>query len=162
VIGDDYTDKHFWDDASKVTRWSIAAGLLAVLVVGSIWVAGIFGFGWLSNETADFRGKVAQHNQIEANGAYRIAAYDTFYNECASVQTAQAAITNTEIALKATTDPARKVQLQANLLALKNTLAQAVAQYNVDARKAGTLGQFRASDLPFTIDQTEEITCTAK
>jgi hypothetical protein len=162
MIPDDYTDAHFWQDASKVTRWSIAAGLLAVLVAGSIWVAGIFGLGWLSNETADFRGNVQQHNQIEGSGAYRIAAYDTFYNECASTQTAQAAIANTQIALKATTDPARKVQLQANLLALKNTMAQAVAQYNVDARKAGTLGQFRASDLPYQLNPDQEITCTAK
>jgi len=161
MIPDSYTDNHFWRDASKVVRWSIAAGLLAVLVIGAVAFGWIYGFGFVSRSTADYRGETAGRNQVEGSGAYRIAAYDHFYNLCASAQTAQVSLSNTQIALDATTDPARKVQLQANLLALQNTLASTVNEYNVDARKAGTLGQFRSSDLPFTIATTQEITCTA-
>lgn len=135
---------------------------VAMLIVGLLLASmAVFGVGWFSRGTADFRGKTNEINQINS-GNYRIAAYNSFYDECAGIQTDEVRISNAEAALKSNTDTSRAPELQANLTAAQNQRAQDINQYNADARKADTKANFRASDLPYQIDPTEETTtCTA-
>lgn len=152
------------DNAGDIVKGGVLALVAGVVVVGlviAVGVMAIFGVGWLSRSTADFRGKTNETNQVNS-GNYRIAAYNHFYDLCAAVQTDETRIANAEADLKANKDPDRAPELQANLDAAKNTRAADINQYNADAHKADTLAHFRASDLPYQIDPTEEKTsCTA-
>jgi len=134
----------------------IAGLVVAVLVVSMvIWfAANIF-----SQETAPFRGETSKRNQVEANGQYRIAAYDHFKDLCATVQTDKQTITNTQGQLDLSTDPAQKQALSLFLLAQNNKLAEDVNQYNADASKSYTLGQFRDSSLPYKLYIEGETQC---
>ena len=124
-------------------------GLLAggLLLLGLLWSGGL-AFQYF---TADVRGAVSANEQIKAKGEYRIEAYDRFFNACASVQSLEANITAQRAELEATTDERRRGQLQTNLTAITAGRAEAANQYNADAAKSYTAGQFRDSSLPFHI-----------
>jgi hypothetical protein len=149
-------------EMSKGTLLVLIAGVFVVvtcLVIGSMFV---FGFGLFSQKTANFRGETSKRNRVEANGAYRIAAYDHFFDLCAGVQTKEATIKALLDEKKAGTTPERLTIIAASLTGLRSGRASDINQYNVDARKSYTLAQFRASDLPFTLDPlATETTCTS-
>lgn len=139
-------------------RMQIVIGVVCTLAVV---VAVFFAVNLFSQQTAGFRGETSKRNQVEANGSYRIAAYDDFYNLCAGVQSAEASIRNLQTEAKDAT-PQRKAQIGASITALRNSRAEDINQYNANARKSYTAGQFRSSDLPFHLDlSAEETTCTA-
>lgn len=157
-----YPVKQFFKDASTATVVAIVAGLLAIIVFLVVGFIGVYGYGWFTDHTADRSGRTQVKQQTNGNGQYRIAAYNHFYDLCASVQTDEASITNLQDELKTTTDPTRKAVLPASITGLKNKRADDINTYNADARKSYTLGQFRASDLPFQLDPTEDhTTCSA-
>lgn len=134
----------------------IALGL--VIMVG-VW----FAFILFSNATADFRGNASVINKTRANGAYRIAQYDHFFDLCASVQDQEVTIKAQEQELAFPDGSTnRKEQIRQNLSALVANRGEQINHYNADARKSYTAGQFRSSDLPYQIDPTQETTtCTA-
>ena len=146
-----------WRSASTAVQVTIAI-VVVIIVVG---LTGVFGFGWLQRSTADYRGKTEQIEQIQGNGSYRIAAYDHFFDLCASVQAQEASIDNVQAELATNPDRQRTAVLEASLTALKNNRATLITQYNADARKEDTAGAFRASDLPYQIDMKGDTTCTA-
>ncbi len=77
------------------------------------------------------------------------------------MQTFEDQIRVTQGQLKLDPDPDRKLQLQANLSAQQNQRFSAINQYNADARKSYTLGQFTDSAQPFKLDKTNYNTeCT--
>lgn len=141
-------------------KGGIFGGIGALGIFGII-IAAIFGLGllgvWLNSEfsilTAETRGETGQREQTVADPDYRIAAYDQFYNKCAAIQSLE-----DQLEVMQQTKGLPEDQKAANILALTNQRNTLINQYNVDARKAGTLGQFRASDLPFSIDATTEHT----
>lgn len=134
-------------------------GLLGLLVIGALW----FGITVLRNETADFRGNSSVINKTRANGNYRIAQYDHFFDLCASVQDQEVTIKAQERELASPDGTAnRRSQIRQNLSALEANRGEQINHYNADARKSYTAGQFRSSDLPYQIDPTQEpTTCTA-
>jgi hypothetical protein len=155
-------------DAGKDTAFGIGTaimvGVAVIVVVIVVGLVGVFGFGWFSNSTANFRGNVAKKNLVEANGNYRIAAYDHFFDLCAGVQSDEASIKNLQDELQGSPAPdaQRITVIQASITALKNARATAINQYNVDAAKSYTEGQFRSSHLSFKLDlNAQETTCTA-
>jgi len=146
---------------SRTAVLSVLAGVLLLIVCLVVGAMFVFGFGLFSNSTANFRGNVNQTNQIQGNGSYRIAAYDHFYNLCATVQTDEGSIAAVADELKTATDPQRKLVLDASLTSLRIKRIDDINQYNADARKDKTLGQFKASNLPYPLDPTQEKTvCT--
>lgn len=134
------------------------AGLVLLLLLAAMWA---FGFGLFSKGTAEVRGQTGVRERTQANGAYRIAAYEHFYDLCASVQADE----QTMAALReeaATATPARKAQIAATVTAVRANRAQSITQYNADARKTTTAANFKASDLPYQLDPaTQETTCAA-
>lgn len=141
--------------------WVGVLALIAALLLSSMW---LFGFGLFSQHTANFRGETSKRNQVEANGSFRIAAYDSFFNECASVQGIEGTITALEAERDGKPKPStdRLDQIAAFIAANRATRAAAIAQYNADARKSYTSGQFRDSNLPFQLDpKAKETSCTA-
>lgn len=132
----------------------IVGGLAAILGL-------IYALGGLKFITADFRGDVAVNERVSADAAYRIAAYEWFYDQCAAVQTAQQQIAVQEAELDTVASGSyREGQIHTNLTGLNAVLVGLVAEYNAEARKADTAANFRASDLPYEIDlDMGEVTC---
>lgn len=145
--------------ASGYTLLAGAAAIVLALLLASMWV---FGYGLFTDATANRQGETSKKQQVEGNGSYRIAAYDHFYDLCAGVRTSEEAIDSFRAELATTTDPSRKTVLNASITAQRANRADAINQYNADARKSYTLGQFKSSDLPYELDTTaKETTCTA-
>ncbi|MGH1563088.1 hypothetical protein [Mumia sp. DW29H23] len=137
---------------------AILGGLAAIALA---LVVGVYGFGWFSQQSAGFRGETSKRNLVEANGAYRIAAYDSFFDRCASVQATEDSI-RVQLEEMATASPERKQQIAANVTASRAVRAQAIRRYNTDAAKTYTSGQFLSSDLPYQLDiNAKETSCTA-
>lgn len=136
-------------------------GGIGALGIFGIVVASIFGLAllgvWLNSEfsilTAETRGETGVREKTVADPDYRIAAYEEFYDKCAAIKAVEQQIDTMQA-----TKGLPKNQKSTNILALTNQRNTLIQQYNADSRKAGTRGQFRASDLPYQIDTTQEHT----
>lgn len=118
--------------------------------------------GGISMLTAPFRGEVDKRERVEADGAYRIAAYDEFQKLCGTIQSKNEQIEILRQEMDTTTDPDRQAQLQSGITAHQNTRSELINEYNTKAASDYTRGQFRDSDLPYRIDPTaEEVACSA-
>lgn len=130
--------------------------VLGILAVIGLVALIVFGVRWI---TAPAKGKLQAREQINS-GNFRIAAYDQFFNQCVSVQTKEAAIEALEQELATNPSAQRKEQINASLTANRIGRVSDIRQYNADAEKSYTVGQFRASKLPFQLDPTaKETTC---
>lgn len=148
-------------EGARISGLTLAGGIAALVVLLILASMAIFGWGFLAQATADFRGETSKKEQVEASGQYRIAAYDSFFNLCASVQAQEDAIAN-QLAERETAAPTRQAQIDANVTASRNVRASLIRQYNADAAKSYTAGQFRDSNLPYQLDtNTEETSCAA-
>jgi hypothetical protein len=138
-------------------------GLLVVFGVIVVFLAIMFVSGLLSIATAPFRGEVEKHELVEADGSYRIAAYDQFYQLCSSIQSKNDQIKILKSEMDSSTDDARKAQLQSGITANQNTKAELVNEYNSKAASEYTRGQFKDSDLPFEISSSQErVVCNSR
>ena len=161
---DDYKLRDVGKESVKGGISALMIGVIAILVTLAVGAVGVFGFGWFRQSTADFRGETQKKEQVEANGAYRIAKYDHFFDLCASVQSNESSIKNLQAELNGPPAPSesRVAQINASITALRNQRAESINQYNVDAAKDYTSGQFKASKLPFKLYiNAEETTCVA-
>ncbi len=134
-------------------------GLLALVTL--LWVAGVIFSGEAKKATANFRGEVSATEMINANGAYRIAAYDHFFDLCASVQDTENTIRVLEAELDSGVSTARAEQVTGAITANRIKRGNQINRYNSDARKEGTSGQFRDSALPYQLDPNMEATTCA-
>ena len=134
----------------------ITITVFSVVIAVAIILAAVYGGGLMQRMTADFRGETGQIEQTQADADYRISAYDQFYDKCAGIQTLESKITNLSDELEETEDEQRKSVLNTSITASKNKRAELINDYNADARKEATRGQFKASDLPYEIDINEE------
>lgn len=159
-----YKSRNVINEGAKASGVIIVSVIAIFLIAALIGSMAIFGWGFFQRSTADFRGKTGQIERTKADPNYRIAAYDQFYDLCGDIQAKEDQIRNTQkrSAGGTTTGGFTQQQKDAILLALQNSRAELVRQYNADARKADTLAHFRASDLPYKIDiDNEETTCDA-
>jgi hypothetical protein len=156
--------KYTLGDAVRHGSIALKAGVVAIVVVLILSVMWVFGWGFFSKTTAPWRGEAEKREQVEGNGAYRIAAYDHFHDLCAQVQSDEASIRNLRRELTSEPKPAdeRVLQINASITALENNRAENINQYNADAAKKHTLGQFRSSGLPYRLSlSTKETSCTS-
>lgn len=131
----------------------VGVGILAFIGVVAVVLGLMFMSGSLQKLTANWRGGVQATEQTQADGDYRIANYDHFFDLCASIQTDEARIQNLE---ETATD---SVKDQTTITAVKNSRAGKINQYNADAAKEATAGQFRDSGLPYELYMERETTC---
>ncbi|WP_433475260.1 hypothetical protein ACQPZP_42475 [Spirillospora sp. CA-142024] len=135
--------------------------LVVSLILGLMYV---FGWGFFAQVTAPWRGAAEKREQVEGSGTYRIAAYDHFFDLCAQVQSDEASIRNLRRELTSEPKPGdeRAMQINASITALENNRAENINQYNADAAKKYTEGQFRSSGLPYRLGlNTKETQCTS-
>lgn len=121
----------------------IFLGVLAfiALVIGLIYLT-----GGIQQLTAPFRGETQEKEITEADGRYRIDAYEKFYDLNAQVESK-----DTEICTMEANTSLPKDQRETNVLALTNKRTELVNEYNADARKEDTRAKFKASDLPYEL-----------
>lgn len=119
--------------------WAWVIGI--VLIVGSVLLIGGV-TGWI---TAPWKGKLEQRQQVNS-GNYRIVAYNQFFDECASITTDEQNLQAFYRQLQTATGD-DKIRIETNITANIVDVNQAINQYNADAQKSGTVGQFRASSV---------------
>ena len=124
-------------------------GAIVLLVIVGL-VASICGGYAIRYYTAPIRGEVEAYEQIQGAGT-RISAYNYFFNLYASIQAYDPAIQAQEELLAMTTDTDERARIGQNIAGLKSQKARSIAQYNADAMKSYTIGQFRDWQLPFEI-----------
>jgi hypothetical protein len=138
-----------------MNKTAVAAAIAAVVILP---VAGIYGVGFLKKETADFRGGVSATESVKANGAYRIAAYDQFFDLCGQVQAKEGTIAILQEELLTAT-PERAAVITPTIAGIKAGRQSDIAQYNSDASKTDTKANFLASSLPYSLNINQETTC---
>jgi hypothetical protein len=136
--------------AGKIILWSILA-----LVGGTVlWIAivsAVWGFGVA---TAGIYGKGEARKQIQS-ADFRFQAYQTFFNQCASIQGLEGQIDELIATLEYYDRGSREYKITVTSIAgVKGARHQAIAKYNQDALKNWTEGQFRDTDLPYHIPDT--------
>ena len=131
---------------------SIAIGIAALMSALAIMVVmwGIaFGWGWI---TAGPTGQLEARQDI-LSGDTRIAAYNHFHNLCASIQGNEGQIDELEATLETISDEGRD-RILVSIAGVRGARHQAIAQYNADASKDYTIGQFLDLELPrILVDQ---------
>lgn len=122
---------------------------LVIALLGILWglAIGVWGF---SVATAGIYGRGEAHKQINS-AEFRIQAYEHFFEACSSIQGLEGSIDELTAQLDGTTDQRMRNIVASSLAGVKSARHQAIADYNADARKNYTEGQFRDNDLPFRI-----------
>lgn len=129
----------------------IFGAIIGFFLIVGVLVAG----GWaIKYYTADVRGKINANEQIKS-GDNRIAQYDSFFNQCAAVQSFETSLEAAYNALDRNTDPSDTNRLNINITGIEAQRARAINEYNANAAKNYTDGQFRDIDLPYQIRNTE-------
>lgn len=132
-----------------------AAIIVVIMVFGSMWM---FGWGFFQRATADFRGETAALEQIKADPNSRISAYEHFFGLCASVQGHEDTIRALQTELDGQPSESRAEQIRGAITANQAQRDGKIRQYNNDAAKDFTVGQFRDADLPERLDVDKEVT----
>lgn len=125
-------------------------GKTVLFVVLAFFVILGVSIGWweFRVQTAEIKGRGDARIEIQS-AKNRIPEYNHFFDVCASVQNAESSL-DAQVE-RAETDPTNPT-VQANIAALKAVRMQAIHQYNADAAKSYTSGQFLASNLPYRLD----------
>ena len=148
-------------DGAKATGAAVAVGTALIAVFIILAVMWIFGVGFMKQVTAPWRGETEKRELVEGSGAFRIAAYDHFFDLCTTIQGQEATIASLGQELKSDPSEARREQINATLTTLRAQRVQNIAAYNNDGAKDYTVGQFRDSDLPYPLNPNQESTTCA-
>lgn len=116
-------------------------------------VIGIASYGW-QWFTAPFKGKLEKRKEVQS-GDFRKYSYEHFYDMYAQIKSYNQQIKAQKQNLKNTQDKERKQKIRQNIVGLQSQRSRLIQQYNADARKTKTSGQFRSNDLPRKIDPEE-------
>lgn len=125
-----------------ITAIRIGMGVAAFFLVLTFIVYGIGGF---QQATAPFRGETEKREHVEANGDYRIDKYDQFHSMCNDIQAKNEQIKDAKTMLSGSKE-------KENVYALTQSKNEIVGDYNAMSHEDYTAGEFRDSDLPYTID----------
>lgn len=126
-----------------------AVGVVLGIIALTVAVVAIgWGIQWF---TAPFRGSLDAREQIQADGSFRIAAYETFFNQCASVQALEGQL-DQQFELRKVEHDGQSLRRINNVIAgIQGQRFTAISKYNADSHKGYTVAQFKSSDLPFEI-----------
>jgi len=127
----------------------IIGAVAGVLVIPYFFGAYSLAYRWLFAEPTG----AVQEREITTRGAYRIEAYEKFYRiqeDIGSLDTRLAAMP-----AAADLDPRQQIECR-GILAVRATR---VREYNEASRAVRTQGQWRAPDLPSTLEQRNPRKC---
>ena len=132
----------------KVIWYSILGFVVVTaLIVGSWGMA--TGFKYF---TAEKSGQAEAERQIQS-AEFRIYSYNHFYDMLVAINAAEAQYDSQwELKEVQSSDSETYQKTLRNLAAIKAQIAKLKAQYNADAEKEETIGQFKANNLPERVD----------
>jgi hypothetical protein len=140
------------------TTTGVVVGLVAVIALFTAIGIGSAHFdNWFSSKTAEPRGQKAVRENTQANGAFRQAAYEGFFELCSAAQTDQDQI-ETLVEEKKDASPDRVDNLNTSISALKFSLSETVNEYNTKANEY-TRAQFLDNKLPYPLNAKDTIQC---
>ena len=120
---------------------------LAGFLVIAIAIASTYAYRYYMAPTV---GKVQAEQQIES-GPYRIAAYNYFFDLYGAIKSYEVALKALDDNMNGVNSDAERERILATIAGLKAQRARAINQYNMDAQKDYTIGQFRDWSLPYQI-----------
>lgn len=138
----------------KTISAAVGGGVLGTLaVIGTIFaiaaisITAIYVSGGIKLLTNDFRGNVDAQEKIKANGNFRIAAYNKFFDSCASIQSLEVDLDSQKKLLESVTDNQRREIIEINIASITAARDGAIRRYNSDSAKDWTEAQFKAEKL---------------
>lgn len=131
----------------------MGVGLLILVALAATLVAIDLGSTLYKAKTAVFHGKANAEVQIESAPS-RIANYNSFYDQCAAIQGYESAIKVQESAITLGMPADDRSRVTTVIAGIQAQRGRAISQYNADARKQYTAARFKASDLPFQLDDS--------
>ena len=148
--------------AGRIAGKTIALWVMGVALLIALGFIAVYGFGWFQRSTADFRGETAALEDIQADPNSRISAYEHFFSLCASIQGHEETIKALEAELAQGVSESREEQIRGAITANKSQRDGKIREYNLDAQRDYTAGQFRDADLPEHLDiEAEETQCVS-
>lgn len=142
------------DNQGNITGWHPMHFVFTIVaVLALIWGLSIAVWGF-EVATAGIYGRGEAHKQLNSAG-FRIQSYNHFFEACSGIQGLEGSIDAISAQLNGTTNERDRNIVFASLTGVKAARHQAIADYNADARKNYTEGQFRDNDLPFRIPDTD-------
>lgn len=134
--------------------------VLAAIAGLALIIGAWFAITQFQRATADYRGDTALIEDTKANANFRRQAYDTFFDRCAAIQTTESRIAALETEAETATEK-RAQEIASTITANIAQRANQINQYNADAAKDWTAGQFQANSLPYRLDLNQEKTTCA-
>jgi len=126
----------------------ILIGLAIILFFVAVWGISLV----VRYYTAKPEGIVGMQEQVQS-ADFRMYSYEYFYNAKAHIEGLEAKYTaqrkKLDMQKEGTKEYSRTIT---NIASLEGLIIENKAQYNADARKEKTRGQFRASELPYQYD----------
>ncbi|MFJ1653459.1 hypothetical protein ACIOC2_19130 [Streptomyces sp. NPDC088337] len=135
-----------------------------IVVIGALAVCAlvaVFAFGGVSQLTAGFRGETDKKNRTVGSGAFRLSAYEEFFDLCASVQTSEQQLKALNEELDDKPGPDRAERIRTSITAVKASRAESINTYNSKAGQEHRQA-FLDADLPYRLDvNAQETKCAA-
>lgn len=135
--------------------WLITFGVFAAFAL--VWALGLS----VRYFTAEVRGRVTAEERIQSGGS-RIVGYEHFFDLCAAVQGHESQIEALRNELATAESERDRSRINASITGVSSMRARSIAQYNADALKDYTLGQFRDSDLPYQLNENGATSCVVR
>ncbi|MFJ5156348.1 hypothetical protein ACIQCF_33270 [Streptomyces sp. NPDC088353] len=144
-------------EGSRLFGYTIVG--IAALAVCSL--VAIYAFGGVSQLTAPFRGETDKRNRTEGSGAFRLSAYEEFYDLCAATQTAEQQLKALQDELDDKPSADRAERIRTSITAVKASRAESITTYNSKASQEHRQA-FQDTNLPARLDITaQETQCAA-
>lgn len=135
--------------------------ILGIVALAVCSLVAIFTFGGVSQLTAPFRGETDKKNRTQGSGAFRLSAYEEFFDLCASVQTSEQQLKALQEELDSKPGADRAERIRTSITAVKASRAESITTYNSKASQEHR-SAFLDADLPYRLDTTaQETKCAA-
>lgn len=126
-----------------------AISILIVLLIICAVIAGVYVYRY---NMAKVEGIVGAQEQIQS-APMRISAYNYFFDLYGAIKSYDASLKALNENLAAVSSEGERERILATIAGLKGQKARATQQYNMDAKKSYTVGQFRDWQLPYQIEE---------
>ena len=125
--------------------------VLFIVIIGilmsALWAFGVF--------TSPIVGKGEAYKEIQSK-EFRLGAYNYFFNQYHSIIGLEGSIDENLATLELLEKGTKEYnRILTNVTALKSLRHQAIQEYNANATKEYTAGQFRDAQLPYQIEDTD-------
>lgn len=121
---------------------------LVVMAVVIVLIGGGWAFRYF---TAPIEGRVTAQEQIQS-APMMITAYNHFYDLYAAIKSYDPMIQAQKDILAQTTSETDRSRILINIAGITAQKARSIQQYNADAQKEYTIGQFKDKSLPYRLN----------